>query len=455
MSQLNAILMSQLDAMLAQIDATSTELPKGRDYSVSFGNILSGLREFGKNIYTAFELGFQKEWLEEDRNLPPKNVLNRIINRMAEDLDVIRAAMSQRKNLALCVYLEEADKLAICSLQLAIDNGLIDANQEDVTVITYYRQSPNVRVIPYAAVVFIGIPYTSTLKKQDLLAIPHEVGHYVFWKTPVQQKVQNYLDSDKVPAYIKNWAEEIFADVYGCMVAGVAVALDFQDLFLRRYATDDLNKDDGEHPNTVIRPYIYIRTFRNQGQSGWANFAERRWETKLAERNVRYKMDRDPLLFVGELPEGQESLLRSEIFADKSPLFEFVDSVLNTILRKPLDGCFADLNNGLSVLFQNKDQTTISPDDLLESRIFELFEGINPVPAESKGMGKIYYWGEFIDLVKMEYFDGDTASEEFLDAWKFPSTMIWPTDKPRFLSENWQIVLKGDGWVTKGPWSKR
>jgi hypothetical protein len=447
--------MSQLDAMIAQIEATSTELREDWVYFDRFGNILSGLKDFGKNIYTAFDLGFQNKWLEEDRNLPPKNVLNRIINRMAEDLDVIRAAMSQRKNLALCVSLEEADKLAICSLQLAIKNELIGANQDDVTVITYYRQSPNVRVIPYAAVVFIGIPYTSTQTKQDLLAIPHEVGHYVFWKTPVQQLVQAYLDSDKVPAYIKNWAEEIFADVYGCMVAGVAVALDFQDLFLRRYATDDLNKDDGEHPNTVIRPYIYIRTFRNQGQSGWASFAERRWETKLAERNVRYKMDRDPHLFVGELPDGQESLSRSEILADNSPLFQIVDSILNFIVRKPLDGCFADLNNGLSVLFQNKDQTTISPDDRLESEIFKLFEGINPVPAESKGMGKIYSWGEFIDLVNSEYFKNDGTSKEFLDAWKFPSTMIWPTEKPRFLSKNWQIVLKGDGWVTKGPWSKR
>ena len=52
------------------------------------------------------------------------------------------------------------------------------------------------------------------------------------------------------------WQEEIFADIYGCLVAGPAIAKSFQDLLFDNYT---LTESDGVHPIPLIRPYIYAK----------------------------------------------------------------------------------------------------------------------------------------------------------------------------------------------------
>jgi hypothetical protein len=439
--------MPRLDGMLQHIKVTRDELFLPQVYQIGFQSVLDGLRVFGENIYNAFDQGFQQNWLELDQNIPKDTVLNTIINRMAEDLDVIRAASSQRKNPDFCAFLEYADELAFCSLQLAFETGLLADAEKDVTVFTYFRQTPNVRVLPYVKAMFIGIPYTSKPEKQDLLAIPHEVGHYVFWKSKAGEQINNYLGampaesgSTNVPesSYIKNWAEEIFSDIYGCMVAGKEIALDFQDFYLRRYATDDLNKDDGEHPNTLIRPYIGVRVFENLAQTEWASETSSQWEDKLAERSTRYEKSHDPVVMVSGLSKGRESLKRSEIIAADAPLFKIVDRICNETLKAHrVSPDFADMLANLDV-----------------DKIIKVSEANRPLTSTIS-------WNDFIELIKKEEHlnpNQGIASENntSLDVWKTlakatPATVFPST----FSSVSWRNVLIANGWVTKGPWSKR
>jgi hypothetical protein len=62
------------------------------------------------------------------------------------------------------------------------------------------------------------------------------------------------------------WLEEVFADVYGALIAGPVLALDFQELV---YDNSNLDEDDGDHPVGAIRPFIYTDTLeRIQDKNG-------------------------------------------------------------------------------------------------------------------------------------------------------------------------------------------
>ncbi|NJN55367.1 MAG: hypothetical protein HC804_11780 [Anaerolineae bacterium] len=86
-----------------------------------------------------------------------------------------------------------------------------------------------------------------------------------------------------------NWLEEIFADVYGCLVAGPVMAYDFQELSLDN---KDFNEDDGEHPLAAIRPFIYTQVLRTleQDNAGFYQNApqllDANWNSWLIELNA-------------------------------------------------------------------------------------------------------------------------------------------------------------------------
>lgn len=120
----------------------------------------------------------------------------------------------------------------------------------------------------------------------EIMAIPHEVGHYVYHhaKLPTSALDENrnrgteldgksnekfrFLDlvdtfqsDDGNPNLYRRWCEELFADVYGCMIAGPLCAIGLQAIL----ATGDTMKlwlDDGEHPIPILRPYILSEILR-------------------------------------------------------------------------------------------------------------------------------------------------------------------------------------------------
>lgn len=250
--------------------------------------------------------------LNESINYPPDHIFRSLINQPFEDVLVIEHIAKQRINAISTSkatnILDTADSLAWDALQPAIEAKIIPKN---TTVITYFQKTGQVRIIPYAPVALIGIPFTAKEDLRDLLAIPHEVGHYVYrragWirnnaynslRELITYKIESlnlipnpkyvkgsgtpkFIDKKNldVPIYIQGWIEEIFSDFYGCCVAGATIAVDFQDL-QKQASGKAFVGHDGEHPAPILRPRIYSKILHERSLNG-ANLIEERWDEKV------------------------------------------------------------------------------------------------------------------------------------------------------------------------------
>ena len=255
--------------------------------------LIKQLRPFAEGQFAFFYDGFGEQQngikLAKDWKRPPEHTLWMIIDQISSDIGVIERAVDQRQDLELMeVTLEWADTLAQNALQPAIGNLL----NGDHKAVTYFHKLPSIRVIPYADVVPIAVPFTATLVTQDFLAIPHEVGHYVYRRGEVSQngetRVKVYkvlgekLDSIPDDDPVKQWTEEIFADVYSCLIAGPVVALSSQDLALQRSLAHFIG-DDGVHPRPALRPLIYARVLESKGWQDTEDLKQL-WIRKLETR---------------------------------------------------------------------------------------------------------------------------------------------------------------------------
>jgi hypothetical protein len=233
-------------------------------------------------------------------------VLAVTLNQIVEDVAVLQRASEQRDMSAAGVAagraaqeaifytLEDVDKLTYAGLKMLRPYL---SPEETFTVLTYFRRSANVRVLPYAPVALIGVPLTAVGLStdggvsSDLLAIPHELGHHLYWNGTTDGS----LDLDKrfyrvVPELIAatrvgHWTEEIFADVVGCLIGGPAVARSFADMqraFIGARFIDSLDV----HPTPALRPYLYARVLQHMGFDTYAEALLADWEGYLAERRV-------------------------------------------------------------------------------------------------------------------------------------------------------------------------
>ncbi len=262
--------------------------------------LVQRLQAFAKSHLDYFDVGFSEHKLKVSDEYPPETIFGSILKQVGYDLEAIVQAMNQRSSgtLKMIATLDRADELAYVALRPAINSWLKrDAQPEEQTVLTYFQKSAHIRVIPYAPVALVAVPFTCTAVPQDYLAIPHEVGHYVFWHgkgplqaggqgTQIQPIRKSVRDSVKpLESWCRRWAEEIFADVYGCLIAGEQITRDFQDLLLE-YDQQSFIKDDGDHPVPAIRPYIYTSVLSMQGLGDKAEQLEKTWKDKVGERNV-------------------------------------------------------------------------------------------------------------------------------------------------------------------------
>ncbi|MBC7813328.1 MAG: hypothetical protein H7175_19370 [Burkholderiales bacterium] len=244
--------------------------------------LLEQLNTFAPRYFDFFTNGFSENpqsgigpGFSPSKDFQQDYVLRQVVNRLAIDLQVLERIIVERLLTPQYDTLLRADSLAYEALKPAKQMGLID---DDTTAITYFEKTANIRVIPYARVALVGIPMSSTKHPQDLLAIPHEIGHYVYWngKFPSgevrfvppnsavpPQRVHKLLDDYKAKksVWLKNWIEEIFADVYGALVSGAIGARSLQDVESEASNTQFI-EDDFEHPTPLIRPLIYNRVIQ-------------------------------------------------------------------------------------------------------------------------------------------------------------------------------------------------
>lgn len=250
------------------LDNDMGELVKRDDPAcVELKRLLEPLQTFARAQFEFFYFGFggsaegrrNRQLLEPSLDLPAEYVLKTILDQTAYDYSIICLAIAQREKATETATrtLQTASRLAEQYLGIVKDrffNGSVD-------VVTYFRRGSSIRVIPYANVALIGVPPTSMIEGdwRDLLAVGHEVGHYVYWNGIEHERLTTVLDfmNRRRPAYIRRWQEEIFADVFGALVTGHPAVLNSARDMLADNAPGKVIVDDGVHPIDALRLHAY------------------------------------------------------------------------------------------------------------------------------------------------------------------------------------------------------
>jgi hypothetical protein len=150
-------------------------------------------------------------------------------------------------------------------------------DSSDVIPITYFSQQIHIRRLPYVDnYVLVGLAYDLSIDSSletalpfELMAIPHEVGHFIYHHGKLEKDnkyaYESLAEVCRSEAFLNHpyhhWFEEIFADLYGCMVAGPLTALGLLALL----ATGDRERlllDDEEHPTPILRPFFLSEMLR-------------------------------------------------------------------------------------------------------------------------------------------------------------------------------------------------
>ncbi len=371
---------------------------------------------------------------EED--LPPDHVINEILLQIARDIQVIELAFFQR-----CLGTKEmrwglrtADQLGQHALEIA-QNTLVPELAETI-VIAYYQKSYSIRIMPYANVAFIGIPnsciptLTSNGDKvdkvvsEDYLAIPHELGHQFFWlnkKSDFNQKILRERENvHGLPEGIQRWLEEIFADVFGAIIAGPIIGLDFQILQMRK-SLEDFYNNDGHHPTPEKRPEIYNRVLDKEFPVA---------TEKLKQKWTEHKKNRK------RSSQSQTQVEQTEKIKQKD-LDQAIDECLNML--QDLNILDAHHKKKISIKFWSdfaQKSATLEVDQILEEFSKYLKDwmnnssnvAINERPAKDKELISRSY----DDLVRIWKDDNFCLKEK----------SKWP---------DWVCIFLAGGWTTEGP----
>lgn len=231
-----------------------------------------------------------------DDSLPPKYVLRTILDQITYDFNVMQRALVSRmqlpqdnqqipqsntiekasrenKNLANIDSQNSTLKSADLFGKKILSHVVGEENllEKMPLILTYFNPSPLIRLIPYANLALIGVPYTTTSEsQQDLLVMAHELGHYVYWHGYVRnQRVKDVLKNvvrGELPLF-RNWIEEIFADIFGLIMCENFAMLTWAMNMIEDNAPNSFVKDNQVHPIDIIRPFIYFETLRILAQN--------------------------------------------------------------------------------------------------------------------------------------------------------------------------------------------
>lgn len=387
------------------------------------------------------------------------------------DLDVILRTIAQRHDHVgtkdLHDRLARADQVAYLALLPAIEVGLITST----SVLTYFQKSATVRVIPYAPVALVGIPFTAGPGEQrndprDYLMIPHEVGHQVYLRLakPDQTKqadlktlmlrrnVGDYIQQEFIqkrfsqpataaqaeqPAWLRSWTEEIFADVYGCLIGGPASARTLQDL-LKGVPVDVFVADDGAHPSPIVRPYIHIRVLEALAE---AVGTDSHLGGQLTNQSTTLRQEWEEWLTARAIPRWLRPIAANGAIAlpDAEKLVvKVVDGILASELRDLVKNAAAPT----SKILWGMSRTSSVTGDL--GALFDALPLADAPDLVTRGNGR-FGWNDGTpdDFSPLETTFG---FEEFRDMALTTGKVENPPDR----SPWWLAVLEAGGW-TEGP----
>ena len=368
--------------------------------------LLDYFQQFATQHFNFFVGRCENGDLNKSAEYPFNYVLRATLEQIESDLEVIRQAADQRTAFPnVSSKIETADRLVYLALRPAVKGDLF----QQPTAITYFGTSLSIRVIPYASAALVRVPFTCGSTDLDYLAIPHEVGHYVFWNGrsgPTKKHIHESLREATTGFKCKRWLEEIFADVYGGLVGGPALALDFQELQVES-SQNGFDFDDNVHPKPSVRPQIHTRLFNRLGLPRLQDVLERNWQIKTVDR---------------PRPEPERATAGEAEIPD---LIELADLVI--------DKTFEFL-----------------PKSLFQSHGWwnwpESSEGVETVDLsfEVDKLAKRVTKKELATTPKQ--MEWETWAGEFFNEGQGPVPRTGPVKV-----DEWRELLKAHGWATKGP----
>lgn len=424
---------------------------------------LKCLQEFGRTQFDFFYKGFANNLLQKSENFPDEKALAATLDQISYDIAVMEKAAMQRSTEN--EWLAKADYLAYEALRPVLptegaQGEMVQKEQRDfilrepATVLTYFQKSTSVRIIPYAPVVLIGIPYTSKHAPWDFLAIPHEVGHHVYRYGLVKiQALYNFLQEER-DVYTDRWFEELFADIYGALIAGPTISLSFQDLQMNN-TIEQFYEDDNDHPVPILRPHIYMHLMKKATKSeisAWASHLQQNWQTYLEKRDewLPKKIKHDKL---GPDTYDESKISRKFKLRESDELFD-VDGVISTDTADENKLLDLSIDNIRQILFEDIQEGSWPP-DLRE-----------PTEAETAQDLRMKFRA-YVETISTDdnalelslsengiIYVGNQSTNRKMGNTGLPMEI----NKNRLLNENeeltakeWLYVLNAGGWTVKGP----
>ncbi len=345
------------------ISQMANTLPDDIAHREMFEQMLINLRCFGEGQFNYFYDKINKQLAPAGRS--HTEALTLTLQQIGRDISIISQAIHQRSSNSPSEVQEtigKADRFA--HTVLAPARTLL---KEPSSAFVYLQKSPYARVVPYAPIALIGVSYSCVNFDdnqkpitRDLLAIAHEVGHYVYWHGSVIQTAAyegdlvgqkfhrvlwHHLKASGVPEWACYWAEEAFADTYGARTAGPVMAFSIQDLMQQSWSLDEFTSNDGSHPIPYLRPEIYLQTLAKMGLQARADQLADAWvvrRDRVAPNTTKLRVTDNLEVTVDEARAVQNKVI--------TLISRFLANVnYNNSLVKPLfnDAAAADVQNAL------------------------------------------------------------------------------------------------------------
>lgn len=374
-----------------------SRIPRRLDAMIRRSEEFKGQFAPGESIYQLLnKFGmFAREYIELLKHVPEticRNsfVVNNGIEKLLQEWNVLSRASEQRVIGEFKHALEKASNQARAYCD-KWNNILADSPYRKLEIpVVYFEKLFRISRSIYAShIPVISIPLTDYDQPENWQSLAHEFSHHIFWNgfSPdesggIQEKINSSITPElfspamtsartsrgRSPrqreiraALWKMWLEEVFADVYGTLLAGSSYAISAQERMAEQVnRRQDFLMADHHHPCVFLRPYIALYTLecvadhRNAGYSEvetlklrWSEFADQASQLKYQGFTLE-SLAEDARKIVEILLRGDywpvrfdpiEKLAVSiEAMADLAPLESAID-------EDPLEQVYADLES--------------------------------------------------------------------------------------------------------------
>lgn len=464
----------------------------------TFFVLVKSLSTFGKSQFDFFNDGFSLGLLEADDKFRAETALAATLDQISFDIAVIRKAANQRilgnnldlKTLNIADFLTGEAIKFLPTMNNVLEAGTVETEtfvmREPSTIITYFQKSYSIRLMPYAPIVFIGIPLTCKYTYRDFLAIPHEVGHFVYRHSLIHRNLyEEITEKDpKIVEWTKDWMEEIFADIYGAIIAGPIIGLSFQNLQMN-YNIVDFYTGDGSHPVPVLRPYIYVNTLEKlEGDdvpTTWSSRLRDNWKSCLTRRvpedrnfkfdligpdffnetniNLKFKLKDNPAYFdvsgaisTEKIDENSKKALDIAVNKIQGIILENIE---HSQWLKDIKWPSRDEENALLLLYEKFEAYIES---LFEESFpideFDIEEGVIQVIKSSineEGVTQVNQADTHRKLGTTSSPKVEEIKNNLLEIIKNYDPDKQPDERPQISRDDWLKVLDAGGWTVEGP----